>query len=87
MAGSPRNVNIAAFRGLPETEVEGEDFRGKQTVSRHCSELQARQVFPAVKVTDFSLFHISDNASAFCLFNFYPKLNFLILVEDCKWST
>lgn len=55
MAGSLRNVSVAALTGLPKTEMEGEDFRGKQTNSHHCSELQAGQVFLTIKVMDFSL--------------------------------
>lgn len=70
----PQERNITTFRGLPKREVEGEDFRGAQTISHPCSELQASQVLPAVLITYFSLFRISDNASALCLFNFYPKL-------------
>lgn len=54
----PGTLSIATFRGLPQTEVEGEDFRGKQTI------------------TDFPLVCTSDDAGAFCLLNFYPKLNF-----------
>lgn len=72
----PQERNIAAFRGLPKREVEGEDFRGAQTISHPCSELQASQVLPTVLITYFALFRISDNASASCLFNFYPKLFF-----------
>lgn len=70
----PQERNIAAFRGLPKREVEGEGFRGAQTISHPCSELQASQVLPTVLITYFALFRISDNASASCLFNFYPKL-------------
>lgn len=70
----PQERNITAFRGLPKREVEGENFRGKETFSHPCSEPQASQVLPTVLITYFSLFRISDNASALCLFNFYPKL-------------
>lgn len=73
----PQECNITTFRGLPKREVEGEDFRGAQTISHPCLELQASQVLPAVLITYFSLFRISDNASALCLFNFYPKLIFI----------
>lgn len=82
----PQERNIAAFRGLPKREVEGEDFRGAQTISHPCSELQASQVLPTVLITYFALFRISDNASASCLFNFYPKLFFFFFFFVSRWK-
>lgn len=51
----PQKRKCCCAWGFAQDRGGREDFRGKQTISHHCSELQAGQVFPTIKVADFPL--------------------------------